>query len=194
VKALVAYLAVVLAWAALPPAGALARVERFAVVIGNNVGAHSDQPLLYAEADAQRVYDVLHDLGGFAAVNMVVLRNERADTVRSTLIALNDRIRNAMSTPGTEAMLVVYYSGHADDDALHMRDSRFAITELAQLARGSSANVRLVVLDSCRSGSLTRTKGGRITTPFALEESSLPGDGLAFLTASSADEDAQELR
>jgi hypothetical protein len=48
------------------------------------------------------------------------------------------------------------------------------------------------VLDACRSGALTRTKGGRVMAPFPLPEERLLGDGVAFLTASSANEDAQE--
>lgn len=169
-----------------------ARVERYAVIIANNEGSADDTPLLYAQADAERVYDVLHDLGGFEPVNMVLLRNERADTVRSTLIAVNNRIRQAIAVPGTEAMLLVYYSGHADSDMLHLRGTELPIAELAQLAGGSSAGFRLVVLDACRSGSLTRRKGGRIREPFPFAEDRLPGDGLAYLTASSAQEDAQE--
>jgi hypothetical protein len=171
---------------------ALARVERFAVIIGNNEGSTTDSPLRYAQADAQRIYDVLHDLGGFEPVNMVLLRNERADTVLSTLIAINDRIRQAITVPETQAVLMVYYSGHADAEALHLRGTALPIVELARLASGSAASFRLVVLDACRSGSLTRAKGGRVTEPFALAEERLLGDGLAYLTASSAQEDAQE--
>lgn len=173
-------------------ASAHARVERYAVIIGNNDGGATDTPLVYAQADAERIYDVLHDLGGFMPVNMVLLRNEPADIVRSTLIAMNDRIRQAIAVPGTEAMLLVYYSGHADSDALHMRGTELAIAELAQLASGSAAGFRLVVLDACRSGALTRAKGGQIRPPFELGDERLPGDGLAYLTASSAHEDAQE--
>ena len=62
---------------------------------------HGDEsPLRYAESDAARVYDVLHELGGFEPFNMVLLRDETRDTVRSTLIALNDRIRDAHVRPG----------------------------------------------------------------------------------------------
>jgi len=171
---------------------AQARVERYAVVIGNNLGDADETPLLYAQADAKRIYDVLHDLGGFEPVNMVLLENEPADTVRRTLIAMNDRVRQAIAMPNTEAMLMVYYSGHADSDRLHLRGTSLAIDELAQLVRGSAAGFRLVVLDACRSGALTRAKGGTVRPPFAFDEERLPGDGLAYLTASSAQEDAQE--
>ena len=86
----------------------------------------------------------------------------------------------------------MYYSGHADAERLHLGDSGFAIRELAQLVRGSAANFRLVVLDSCRSGALTRLKGGRLVAPFALPNEQLSGSGMAFLAASAEGEDAQE--
>ncbi|HTU57394.1 MAG TPA: caspase family protein, partial [Polyangiales bacterium] len=71
-------------------------------------------------------------------------------------------------------------------------ETRLPIIDLAQLARGSAASFRMVVLDACRSGSLTRLKGGRIRAPFDLPGARVPEEGLAFLTASAANEDAQE--
>jgi hypothetical protein len=141
------------------------------VIIGNNRGLAEDAALQYAESDAARVFDVWRELGGFQPANMVLLRDEDATTVQRTLIAFNDRIRAALALPNTQAMLFVYYSGHADADDLHLGPTRLAITDLAQLARGSAANFRLVVLDACRSGTRTRLKGGKIVAPF-----DIPGD------------------
>jgi hypothetical protein len=174
------------------PALAHAGVERFAVIVGNNRGAAEDGPLQYAESDATRVYEVLRELGGFQPANMVILRAESADTLRRTLITVNERVRAAVAVPDTQAMLFVYYSGHADADDLHLGPSRLSIMEFAQLARGSAASFRLVVLDACRSGALTRVKGGRVKPPFALPDETSPGDGVAFLSASAMSEDAQE--
>jgi hypothetical protein len=171
---------------------AAASVERFAVIIGNNRGLADDPTLRYAESDAARVFEVLRDIGGFQPVNMVLLRDENAQTVQHTLIAVNDRIRSSITLPDTQAMLFVYYSGHADAEDLHMGRTRLPIQDLAQLARGSAANFRLVVLDACRSGALTRLKGGKILPAFDLPGERVPGDGVAFLTASAANEDAQE--
>jgi hypothetical protein len=144
------------------------RVERFAVIVGNNRGAEDETPLRYAETDAARVYDVLRQLGDFSPLNVLLLRGQDASTVRGGLLAINERIRDTLSTPDTQAVLVVYYSGHADAAALHLRGSELPFSELRQLTRGSPANFRLVVLDACRSGSLTRVKGARRVPPFAL--------------------------
>lgn len=175
------------------PRAAHAHVQRFAVIIGNDRGLSHEEQLKYAASDAARIYEVLRDLGGFEPADMVLLRDEDASTVEQTLVAVNDRIRTAISLPNNQAQLFVYYSGHADRDALHLGESRLAMVQLARLVRGSSANFRLLVLDACRSGSLTRVKGGGITAPFPLSAGEeMPSEGLAFLTASSANEDAQE--
>ncbi|HET8935569.1 MAG TPA: caspase family protein [Polyangiales bacterium] len=174
------------------PCVAQASVERFAVVIGSNRGQPDDQELRYAESDASHMFEVLRDLGGFQPANMVLLRDENADTVLRTLITVNDRIRAATSLPDGQALLFVYYSGHADADDLHLGETRLPISQLAQLARGSAATFRLVVLDACRSGTLTRVKGGKIRAKFELPGERMPEDGLAFLTATAANEDAQE--
>ena len=172
---------------------AFARVQRFAVIVGNDVGQGDDARLRYAESDARRVSQVLRDLGGFEAADTVVLLGEDAASARRTLIAVNDRIRAAQALPDTQTLLFTYYSGHADALALRLGTSRFELGELTQLVRGSAATFRLLVVDACRSGVLTRVKGGRPVAGFDLSKSAgLRGEGLAFLTASSANEDAQE--
>lgn len=180
-----------LIWFSLPLAAA-ARTERFAVIIGNNTGAADEQPLRYAETDASRIYEVLRELGGYNPTQMLLLRGENAETVRSSLIAWNDRIRQVSSAPDTDVILFVYYSGHADPERLHLSGTALSMTELAQLVRGSAAQFRLIVLDACHSGSLTRAKGARVRPAFELPGASGVGEGVAFLTATAADEDAQE--
>lgn len=174
-------------------AHARAAVERFAVIIGNDRGAPGDADLRYAEADAQRMYDTLKDLGHFAPANMVLLRGESATTIERTVIAVNDRVRTAVSQPDTQAVLFLYYSGHADAASLHAGPTPLELKLLEQLVRSSAADFRVLVLDACRSGALTRVKGGRPGPSFALTlDEGLEGQGVAFLTASAANEDAQE--
>jgi hypothetical protein len=178
--------------ALLTPGLVHAHVERFALVIGNDRGAPHEAQLRYAASDARRVFDVLHDLGGFEPANMVLLIDESAERARRTLVTLNDRIRLATSQPNTQVALFVYYSGHGDAENLHLGATYFGLGELALLVRGSAADFRVLVLDACRSGSLTRVKGGQVVSAFDIPEEELKGSGLAYLTASAADEDAQE--
>ena len=170
-----------------------AAIERFGVVIGNNVGAADEQELHYAETDAAKMYDTLKALGGFAPADLILLKGENADTVRRTLIAVNDRVRAAVAGPDRQAVLLVYYSGHADAAALHLGRSALAMDEVEQIVRGSAAELRLLILDSCRSGALTRVKGGTTAPPVDIRmEGRLQGEGVLFWTASAANEDAQE--
>jgi hypothetical protein len=170
-------------------APARAEVERFAVVVGNNSGGPEDAPLRYAQADAVRVASVLREVGDVRPANLILLLGEEADTVRRTLIAVNERVRAS----GGQAVLLVFYSGHADAEALHLGTSRLELAELEQLVRGSAARFRLLILDACRSGALTRVKGGTPVPPFDVQVSErVPGEGAVFLTSSSASEDSQE--
>ncbi|MFT3698241.1 MAG: caspase family protein [Kofleriaceae bacterium] len=163
---------------------------RYALVIGNDTGDRDELTLHYAERDAEHFSSTLIDLGGFAPQNVVTLRGADTDAARNALIALNDRIR---TNGAADAMLVVYYSGHADANALHLGTSSFELPQLEQLVRGSPAAFRLLVVDACRSGALTRVKGGKPTDafPIALGDT-LAADGVVFWTASAASEEAQE--
>jgi len=183
---------VVAACSLLGPATARCQVERYAVVIGNNRGAADEPPLRWAEDDAAKIGRVLVDLGGLPAENLLSLRGESAERVRRALIALNDRIRVGPQS-GARALLLVFFSEHADADTLHLGGTALRVDELRQLVRGSAAAMRLLVVDACRSGALTRVKGGRDAPPFSVAlDLGLAGEGAVFLTSSSANEDAQE--
>jgi hypothetical protein len=168
------------------------RAERLAVVIGNNIGAPDEQPLRFAEDDAVRVADALIAVGGFDAGDVSVLRGAEVATARRTVLAMNERLRQTSSNDST---LVVYYSGHSDAQALHLGESSYPLRELEQLVRSSPARFRVLIVDSCRSGVLTRAKGGRTVAPVditALSEGDSDDEGLVILTSAAAGEDAQE--
>lgn len=184
---------IALALATLFASSASAEIERFAVIVGDNKGDSGDAELRYAESDASKMYDVLKDLGGFDPADMVLLRGENAATVTKTLITINDRVRAAIARDGTQVVLFFYFSGHADAASLHLSGTRLDLVQLEQLVRGSAATFRILMLDACRSGALTRLKGGHSAAPFAIDLGErLSGEGLAYLTSSSVNEDSQE--
>lgn len=179
-------------WFAAGTPDATAAVVRHAIVIGNNDGDQDEQRLRYAEDDARKVFGVLHDIGRFRPENMVLLLGEDSDTVRQAVIAVNERIR-VQRGDGDDVVLFVYYSGHADANALHLGGDELETAQLRQLVRGSSADVRILMLDACRSGSLTRVKGAKPAKTFEIElDERLTEEGMVFLTSSTANEDAQE--
>lgn len=167
-----------------------AQTKRFALIAGNNHGLRTDTTLHHAIADAERVSNVLSEIGDFAPENIVLLRDANADAFRQALTTMFQRIEAQASRESS--LLFLYYSGHADAQDLHLRESLFPLSELGQLARTAPANVRLVILDACQSGALTRVKGGRVQQAFALPDERELGAGEVFLTASASSEDAQE--
>jgi hypothetical protein len=173
-------------------ASTTSHAERLAVVLGNNVGEQSEMPLRFAEDDAVRVADALVAVSGFDAGDVSVLRGANVSAARRTVLAMNERLRQTQSPDST---LVVYYSGHSDAQALHLGDSSFPLRELEQLVRSSSARFRVLIVDSCRSGVLTRAKGGRVAAPVditAVSEGDSDDEGMVILTSAAAGEDAQE--
>ena len=169
-----------------------AAIDRYAVIVGNNLGARDEPRLRFAEADAVKLRDALRAIGGFPPENLVLLQGDGLAAVRGAVIATNDRVRASLAA-GHQALLLVYYSGHADAEALHLGEGRLPLGELEQLVRGSAANVRLLIVDGCRSGALTQAKGGTRAPPFPVEiEQRLAGEGAIFLTASAVNEEAQE--
>ena len=164
--------------------------NRYALIIGNNRGNSDEISLRYAENDAEKVFETLNQVADFEAQNMVILKAQNVDSIRKALSSLNARIRHHADE---DSVLMVYYSGHADEDNLHLNGSHFSLSELKNVVEGSAAQFRLLVVDACRSGALTKAKGGRLAAPMALTlKKPKEHEGLVVMTASAAGEDAQE--
>jgi tetratricopeptide (TPR) repeat protein len=161
---------------------------RFAVLIGANAGWTNDRPLRHAESDAERMQQVLLEVGGFSSERVLVLRDPETAELRAQLRRLSDRLRAA----GDDTMVFFYYSGHADERQLHLRGQPFTWEELLGTLRELPANVRIGLLDACRSGSIV-SKGATSVASFEVKTEE-PVQGLALLTSSGADELSQETR
>ena len=169
---------------------ALAGEQRFALVFGTNRGDVSDAPLRFADEDVRRVGDVLVELGGVAPEDLVRLEGATAEQVRGVLHRLADRVADA---DADRTLLVVYYSGHADAASLHLGGSRLPLDELKALVGQVPVDARVLVLDACRTGELTRTRGAAPARTFDIVVADeLAASGLAILTSAAAGEDAQE--
>lgn len=174
-----------------PPARAEQRpARRFALVAGVNDGGASRVRLRYAGADAQAVAKVLQQLGGVAPADLTILIEPDRASLEAAVRALGPRLQAARADAG-RVELVVYYSGHSDEEALLPRGEPWPYASLRAALDALPADVRVTILDSCASGALTRLKGGRSRPPFLLDASSSV-KGQAILTSASADEAAQE--
>src|SRR5262249_27986899 len=106
--------------------------QRYALVIGANPGWSSDRPLRYAETDAERMRDVLVALGGFAPDRVDLLRDPSTADVRTALRKLDRTLRSSSE----DTLVFIYYSGHADDQNLHLRGEPMTHQELQASLRG----------------------------------------------------------
>lgn len=166
------------------------RLRRYALIASSNDGGHGRAALRFANSDASAVSEVLVQLGGLQKQDLILLPNANRARVEGGF----DRLRKALAqnpAPGARRELFVYYSGHSDEEGLLLGNERITYRELRQWIQDLGADVRIAVLDSCASGALIRLKGGAIRQPF-LSDASTDARGHAFLTASSADESAQE--
>jgi Caspase domain len=164
--------------------------RRFALVVGANDGGLQRVRLRYAGADAQAMARVLQQLGGVSPQDLTVLLEPGRAQLEAALRSLSPRLAQARPAAG-RVELIVYYSGHSDEEALLPRGERFAYPELRAALDQLPADVRVTILDSCASGALTRQKGGKVRPPFLLDDASTV-KGQAILTSASADEAAQE--
>ena len=183
-----------LAFAVLAAAAAgseeLVPMRRFALVTCSNDGGPGRARLKYSESDARSFASVIEELGGVRADDLVMAVNPNLSRFQSAF----ERVEGMMNAPrpdGERRELLVYYSGHSDDDGLILGSERLSWEELRGRINDIPADVKIAILDSCSSGSLTRAKGG-VARPAFLFDASTDMKGHAYLTSSSAEEAAQE--
>ena len=171
-------------------AGGASPVRRFALAVGANFGGVERAALRYTVSDAENFARVLEEMGGLDAADSIVLQDPDLETFRQALEDLRRKVETARGEEGRTEVLV-YYSGHADEQGLLLGAQRLSYQSLRQALKGIRADVHITVLDACASGTITRLKGGRRYQPFLVDASS-EMRGYAFLTSGSADEAAQE--
>ena len=174
------------------PARATVPLQRFLLVVGANAGGGDRARLQYAISDAERFARVMVELGGVLPANEVVLKQPRIKELIDALDTLNARVSNARRALNAGRVeVVVYYSGHADEQGLLLGADRYPYRMLRDRLDAIPADVRIAVLDACASGAFTRLKGGKVRPPFLVDESA-DMRGHAFLTSSAETEAAQE--
>jgi hypothetical protein len=165
-------------------------IRRFVLAAGVNSGGPERIPLMYAVSDAEKFADVMTKMGGVSAEDYILLREPDLRGFENTLADLRDRVSAAKDSAGRTEVLL-FYSGHADEDGLLLGNERFSYHTLRDMMDKIEADVRITVLDACASGAITRIKGGQRRQAFLVDDSS-DMQGYAFLTSSSANESAQE--
>lgn len=157
-----------------------AEPDRVAIVVGANQAPLGRAELRYAYDDADRVAQTLIEVGGFAEDAVTVLRDPHPDTLLDTIARLPDA-----------DLLVFFYSGHADDTQLFPSGQPLSVRALQQALGEANADLRVGVLDACRGGGWTGTKGLVPAREFDLPAAP-PQEGTVYLAASSGTENAHE--
>ncbi len=161
-------------------------VQRWVLAVGANDGGAERETLQYAVSDAQNFVRVMETMGGVDAG--VLLSDPRIDHLEEALHALHNRVASAEAA---RREVIIYYSGHADENGLLLGESLFSYARLRSAMDKMEAEVHIAILDACASGAITRLKGGRRQEAFMVDASS-DMRGYAFLTSSSENEAAQE--
>ena len=156
-SALVA-LGVVLA-ATAGPVKAAAEPRRVAVLVGNNQGSRAQPALRYAEDDVAKVAGVLSELGGFADTDVHVLTGRPLVAVRAVLAEVR-RLIATTRAQGSRTVLLFYFSGHSDGDGLELGNDLWPFSDVRTALKDLGPDVRIVIVDSCQSGTLLAAKGG----------------------------------
>lgn len=167
-----------------------AQVRRLALVIGANNGGSQRVELRHAVSDAKTFGSVLSQLGGVASSDLMVVEEPSVAGLDKALAGFAAKVGRANGS-AERVEVVLYYSGHSDRKGLLLAGKRYSYAKLRGRLDKLGADVRLVILDSCGSGEMTRQKGGTRRPPF-LSDASSQVRGYAILTSSSADEAAQE--
>lgn len=172
---------------------ASAETRRLAIVVGNNAGNGDMPPLRYAESDAGKMARVMVELGDVLPDDVMLLQGQRVNSVERAIGEARDRVAFFKKSPDVRTVVFFYFSGHSDGEAIELGPEKLAYARLKALLTGTAADVRLVVVDACRSGAGLREKGGKPADAFSIRlADTLQATGEAFITSSAADEAALE--
>jgi hypothetical protein len=179
---------------ALAAAPARAEVHRVALVVGNNAGATKRKPLRFAEDDALKLARVLRELGGFAQPDIYLLRGRTLGTLQQALAGVQRRVATwRAADPDARVHVLFFFSGHSDGQAIELGDEAMPFSELKRRITDTAGDVRLIIVDSCNSGSILASKGGSPGAGFEIHlADQLSSTGEALLTSSAGDEAALE--
>jgi Caspase domain len=192
VRRLAAALVFIIVALAAPSLGQ-AGTRRVAVVVGHNTGADTQVPLRFAEEDAGKLADVLVDLGDVAPADLFLVQGKGTSVVREVLGKASAAVARARATPDDRVILLFFYSGHSDGQSIELGRERLAYRDLRAWLSSTNADVRIAIVDSCKSGALTQKKGGAAGPAFDISlVDELATNGEVFLTSAAADEDALE--
>jgi hypothetical protein len=178
--------------AAPSPARADAPLHSYALVVGSNRGGAGQSALSFAEQDAERMADMLVELGRTPRDHVTLLRQPSAKTLEQALAQLAARIRQHAGH-GERSQVLFYYSGHAKARGLSLADQELSLESLRSALTSLPSTLTVVVLDACQSGAFSGVKGASPAADFSISSvEELHSQGIAVMASSTAAELSQE--
>jgi hypothetical protein len=164
----------------------------YAVLVGSNQAGPGQQALQWAVRDAQRMEQVLVELGGFDPERVQLIE----DPSPAALLGVLDQhaaMLGAHAAADEDAVFVFYYSGHAKAQGLELGAAELSLGALEAKLEAMPAALTLVVLDACQAGAISGVKGATPAADFSHNASEgLSTRGLAVLASSTGTELSQE--
>ncbi len=173
-------------------APAKANPRAYAILVGNNLAGAGQSDLLYAESDAKRFQSVLRQLGGYDLAKPHLLLSPSPMELWNHFAQVQDHME-ADASLGQDSVLFFYYSGHARSSAIDLGPQQIPLQQLRDRIESMPAGLKVVILDACQSGAISRVKGATKTEDFSVNSvSSLRMKGMAIMASSSGSELSQE--
>ena len=173
-------------------AEASAGVAAYALVVGSNQPGKGQETLQFAKEDADRFGAVLKELGGYLPGRVKILYDPDAATLKNALSEITKKL-DAHRAADEQSEFVFYYSGHARSAALNLGAEELPLSELRKLLEQVPATLKLVLLDACQAGAVSKVKGAAPAADFSFNSvNNLKSQGMAVIASSAADELSQE--
>jgi hypothetical protein len=151
------------------------------------------KPLRFAESDAGKFARLLAELGEVNQDDIFLLQGRGLVEVEHALELASQKVALYHTQPDARVVLIFYYSGHSDGMGLELAGQKLSFTKLRERLAATQADVRLQILDACKSGQATQVKGGKPAPPFVIRlNDELNTSGEVILASSAADENTLE--
>jgi hypothetical protein len=163
--------------------------RRIAIIVGANDPPPGRPALRFAHDDATELADTLQRVGGFAAGDVHVL----LDPHPRELVEAFEGVARTAASAGGDVLFLFYYSGHSDGQSLFPHGEAISLSDLRARVERLGARIRVGILDTCRGGSWTQSKGLSVGPPLRMEDLlNVDTEGTALVSSSSGLENAHE--
>jgi caspase domain-containing protein/outer membrane protein with beta-barrel domain len=164
----------------------------YALIIGSNRGGPGQEDLHFAKQDAQRVRDVLVQLGGYSVENTTMILDPGQQQLLDAIAEVKDRLA-VHARRDESSMFLLYYSGHARANALNMGVEELDLAKLRILLEAMPSTLTIAILDACQTGAISRIKGVEPAADFSFNSvNHLNTAGVVVMASSAASELSQE--